>query len=122
MSMNLLVGQRIKILRKSKGKTQLELAQYLNVSKSSICNYEKGRNIPIETLVEIANYFDVTVDYLIGINRRQISSRKKIKLFDDEIELVLALRNTTIYNNMIANPKQYAKLIEKKTKDYKIKI
>ncbi len=47
--------------------SQYALAKKINVSQSTICNWLKGKKEPsIESLWKIADYFDVTVDYLIG--------------------------------------------------------
>lgn len=60
---------RLKELRKNKNITQLELAKHLNIAESTYCCYEKGINEPnIETLIKLANYYNVSVDYLIGHN------------------------------------------------------
>ncbi|MFK4568133.1 helix-turn-helix domain-containing protein [Enterococcus sp. UD-01] len=60
-------GYRLKMLRTSKKMTQTELGNILNVTKSSISGYENGTRFPDqESLVKIADYFDVTTDYLLG--------------------------------------------------------
>lgn len=59
--------QRLKELRTEKGVTQIQIAKIVNMSKMAIYHWEKGNSEPsIEQLKILANYFDVTVDYLIG--------------------------------------------------------
>ncbi|TYP56803.1 helix-turn-helix domain-containing protein [Thermosediminibacter litoriperuensis] len=72
-----MIGERIKSLREERKITQQELAQYLGVSQKTISNYEKGERSPDpETLKKIADYFDVTVDYLLGrSNHRQLTRK-----------------------------------------------
>ena len=54
-------------LRKSKELTQKELAQKIGYTNSTICDWEKGRSEPsIEALNNLADFFDVSVDYLMG--------------------------------------------------------
>ncbi|MBR2322710.1 MAG: helix-turn-helix transcriptional regulator [Clostridia bacterium] len=61
--------QRLKELRTEKGVTQIQIAKIVNMSKMAISHWEKGNSEPsIEQLKILANYFDVTVDYLIGFN------------------------------------------------------
>ncbi len=61
------VGERITQLRIERGIYQKQLADNLQVSVATISNYENGRHIPDpHTLCEIANYFGVTTDYLLG--------------------------------------------------------
>lgn len=60
-------GERLKELRLENELTQLELAKKLFISKSSICKYEKDNNFPEASLLQkIADYFNVSVDYLLG--------------------------------------------------------
>ena len=58
---------RIKELRKKKGISQLRLATDLNTTQNTISRYETGEREPgINELIKIADYFNVSVDYLIG--------------------------------------------------------
>lgn len=60
---------RLKELRKKRNLSQKDLAAILNTSNSSICDWECGRSQPdIETLIELAKYFEVTIDYLVGLD------------------------------------------------------
>ena len=58
---------RIKSLREDNDKSQKEMADYLNITRSAYSNYENGiREIPIPILIKLAGYYHTTVDYLIG--------------------------------------------------------
>ena len=47
--------------------TQRQLAEYLQIAQPSYIRYENGSAEPsLETLIKIADYFDVSVDYLLG--------------------------------------------------------
>lgn len=62
-------GNRIKELREKKGLTQLQFATDLGMSKQSMNSYEKGKHSPdIDLLVRLANYFECSTDYLVGLN------------------------------------------------------
>lgn len=57
---------RLKEIRKSKGISQLKLAIDLNTSQNTISRYETGDREPgINELIKIADYFNVSVDYLL---------------------------------------------------------
>lgn len=57
---------RLKELRKSKGISQIRLAMELNTSQNTISRYETGEREPgIAELIKIADYFDISVDYLL---------------------------------------------------------
>ena len=60
-------AKNLSALRKSKGLTQLQLAEKLNYSDKSISKWEKGDVLPdIHTFSMIAQYFSITIDQLIG--------------------------------------------------------
>lgn len=57
---------RLKELRKVRGISQLKLALDLNMNQNSISRYEKGvREADYKTLIALADYFQVSVDYLL---------------------------------------------------------
>ena len=61
------IVMRLKELRKSRGISQLKLAIDLNMNQNSISRYENGeREADYATLILFADYFDVSVDYLLG--------------------------------------------------------
>lgn len=58
---------KLKELRNIHHMKQQELAEALNVSQQSISRYENGKHYPdLPALIEIADYFDVPLDYLVG--------------------------------------------------------
>lgn len=62
---------RLKELRKQMHVNQETLGELLGVQKSAICKYETGRvRLPNDAVETLCNYFDVTADYLLGIDRR----------------------------------------------------
>ena len=57
---------RLKEIRKSKGLSQIKLAMELNTSQNTISRYENGEREPgIGELIKIADYFNISVDYLL---------------------------------------------------------
>lgn len=64
---NIKIAENIRFFRKQAGLTQEELAALFGSRKTLISNYEIGRNTPdIETLWELADIFDITIDELVG--------------------------------------------------------
>ena len=62
----------IKNLREDNDKKQQELADYLHVKQTTYSKYELGKiNIPIEILIKLADYYGVSVDYLLGRTQRK---------------------------------------------------
>ena len=60
-------GERIRALRESMNYSQMKFAQIFDLGQSSVVRYEKGEaSPPLELLVRIADYFDVSLDYIFG--------------------------------------------------------
>jgi hypothetical protein len=77
---------RLKELREQRRLNQEGLAMELNVSQSTISAYEIGERTPdLETLISIANFFSVSLDYITGLSdvKQQI---RKSDLTSDELE------------------------------------
>lgn len=61
-------AENLKLLRKEKGIGQIELAKELGVSNGIISLWENGLREPnMFSLISIAKFFDVTIDYLVGL-------------------------------------------------------
>lgn len=59
-------GELLTQLRREKGVLQRDVANQLNVTVATISNYEKGVHMPdLNTLIMLADYFDVSTDYLL---------------------------------------------------------
>lgn len=90
----------LKELMKQRDIQQQQMAQILNVSRASIYKYQQGKAEPnIETLIKIADYFDVSLDYLCGRQNKNLlfidslTPQKKelinlIKELDDDETLI----------------------------------
>ena len=61
------VYRRIRDLREDKDKTQKEIAAYLNMQLTVYQRYERGeREIPLWAAIRLADYYNVSLDYLVG--------------------------------------------------------
>ncbi len=59
--------ETIRNLRIDGGYTQAQIAEYLNVKQNTYSQYEIGTlNYPIDVLIKLADFYDVSVDYLLG--------------------------------------------------------
>ncbi|EEV40755.1 hypothetical protein ECBG_03024 [Enterococcus casseliflavus EC20] len=60
--------QRIRDLREDNDLTQHQIATLLNISQSTYSRYENGElEIPIQTLIKLANYYNTSIDYLVNM-------------------------------------------------------
>ena len=70
----------LKKLRQDKKLTQAELAKKIGVTQSTIAGIEIGRREPsIELMTQLAEYFDVSVDYLLGIKETDDKEESLVK-------------------------------------------
>ena len=74
---------RIRALREDNDLTQKEIAAILNMSQTGYSKYETGENdVPTKILIDLAKYYDTSIDYLLGITdvkEPYLRSKKKLK-------------------------------------------
>ena len=62
--------KNIKTLRNLKNLNQKQIAEILNVSQTTYSRYENGKlDIPSKSLIKLAKFYNVSVDYLLGIEK-----------------------------------------------------
>lgn len=80
-------GERIKKLRKQKTLTQAQLAKRLWVTKSIISAYESGNKYPsLDMLIKLSQTFNVSTDYLLGVNKKQYIDISALN--ENQIEII----------------------------------
>lgn len=63
-----MIGYKLKYLRTEKGLTQKVLSELLQVNHATVSAWEKSKNEPsLEMIVKLAEVFDTTTDYLLGV-------------------------------------------------------
>ena len=74
--LKLIVAKNITELRKQHGMTQLQLAEKLNYSDKAVSKWERGESVPdVAVLVEIAELFSVTLDYLVKAEHTEADTK-----------------------------------------------
>lgn len=110
--MNIYFSENLKELRQAKNLTQERLADFLGVAFQTVSKWERGETYPdISTLPEIAGFFGVSVDALLGVNRAE-----------NEIEITELLEK---YDNLTDEKKRLkilAELLEKYPTDFRIQL
>lgn len=109
--MTIYLGENLKSLRKARGITQEAFANYLGVSFQAVSKWERNDSYPdITMLPEIAEFFSVTLEDLLGVNREEKEREIKEQLF--------------IYDNLPANKDERWNLIsslkDKFPNDYRV--
>lgn len=94
-------GDKLKTLRKSKKLTQAELADKLEISKSSVTSYEQGRIYPsLEIFSKICTTLNVSSDYLLGISDELPIQLSTAGLSEEEMRLLLQFLNLMELNRV----------------------
>lgn len=79
------LGTRIRNLRIKKGLKQEDLAKFINISKSAIGMYERNEREPsFEILKTLAEFFDVSIDFLLTGNDYKRDKKENLFFFDIE--------------------------------------
>ncbi len=115
----MLLGNRIKSLRKQNGLTQEALGKLINVTKVSICCYERETRVPtLETLLALADVFKVDIGYLLGNDDYIIADSDTnygMYVAKEEIEFLKEVRkHNNLYKSVVDDPKRFVELIDRK--------
>lgn len=88
-----MVGNKIKQLRLEKEILQKELADKLNLTQQTISLYESGKRSPdYETLKRIADYFNVSTDYLLNRDVETIAAHQE-EYTEEELKEIEEFKN-----------------------------
>ena len=115
----MLIGNRLKQLRKQMGLSQTELGNLIGIGKSSISCYEKEiRNPNIEVLLDLVQLFGVSADYLLGTDNLIKSTDKKgkerfIPITEEELVFLEELKkNKEVYDILLEDPKRGSDIVK----------
>ena len=80
------LGNNIRFLREKNNLTQVALAEILNVGNVAVSQYESGTRVPSDDVkIRIADYFNVSLDYLLGRPQSRIDYKKtKAEILEEE--------------------------------------
>lgn len=95
------IGSFLKELRKAKGITQEEFAENLNVSGRTVSRWETGTNMPdISLLIEIAEFFDVSIPEIINGERKSEIMNEEVKEVAEKLSDYANAEKETIIKNI----------------------
>lgn len=125
-------GNRLTQLRKSHKMSQYDLADKLSFSRGQIANYEQGQRQPdYDTLQKLADFFDVSTDYLLGRTEDPSPTRpldveasttyniagKDINLTEEELDVLTEMKKhpkfAAMFHDLATNPEKKVKTLIK---------
>lgn len=110
-------GERLRALRLEKKLTLRELAKELDISFSALGKYERNEHQPdFDTLEKLADYFDVSIDYLLGRTEKQNLTIEE----QDETDFQAFINNPTLQKWYKELPKSREEDLEKLRKMWEI--
>ena len=115
----MILGFRLRELRKENKMSQSDLGKLIGVSKVSVSGYENGSRIPsLDILNKILDIFGVSADYLMGRELNVVcedDNNITISLSTSDIEIIREIRsNSVLFNNIANNPKRFFSSFDKK--------
>lgn len=94
-----MTADKIKSLRESNNLTQTQLAKKLGITRSSVNAWEMGISVPsTQYIVDLAKYFKVSTDYILGVN--STSTISLVNLTEKDIDIIYQLANNLREKNL----------------------
>lgn len=115
----MIIGERVKQARINKNYTQEELGNIIGVSKVSVCGYETGNRTPTMAMfLKLSDALDVTVDYLLGKDKKAICETDEeytLMIAKEDLDIIKEIKEYKgLYNRLCSDPKRTVKLINRK--------
>lgn len=109
-------GDNIQKLRNSKGMSQQELADAIGIGRSTLANYEQNKREPnYKTLEAIAKYFNVSIDYILGLTNDKFDYTHKDTLSEIIYKQIYKLTDVQDYHGFTEDNLKFLKLIKEGT-------
>lgn len=115
----MILGYRLRELRKENNMSQEDLGKLLGVTKVSVSGYENGNRVPsLDILNQILDVFGVSADYLMGRELDVVcedDTSIRMSLSTSDIEIIREIRtNNVLFNAIASNPKRFFSSFNKK--------
>lgn len=114
----MILGYRLRELRKENSLSQEKLGNIIGVSKVSVSGYENGNRIPsLDILEKILDFFGVSSDYLLGREIDMVCEDSNItmKISSLDLEIIREMHNNPIlFNTISKSPKRFFSSFNKK--------
>ena len=89
-----ITAKRLRELREKKQVSQDDVSKFLGVERTTYTSYESGRSRPVRVLNKLAEYYNVSIDYLLGLADLPLPKEVNINtLSDTEKQLIFNFRS-----------------------------
>lgn len=89
-----ITAKRLRELREKKQVSQDDVSKFLGVERTTYTSYESGRSRPVRVLNKLAEYYNVSIDYLLGLADSPLPKEVNINtLSDTEKQLIFDFRS-----------------------------
>lgn len=96
-------AKRLTNLREKKNLYQKDIAEIFNIEQATVSNWEKGKRIPdSEMLIKLANFFEVSVDYLLGNDTTLTTKEEELREME-ALKQLLIKKGFMKYNEDLTN-------------------
>jgi transcriptional regulator with XRE-family HTH domain len=100
-----MIGRMVRKLRESRKWKQSDLAEKLGISRQALSNYERdAREVDAAMIVKLSTVFEVSADFILQINQKQMTIEEIESMFEKDIDLddsTFIERNRIIINGKI---------------------
>lgn len=111
------IGNILRYLRKRQKITQTDISKQIGIAQQTYAGYENGKHEPsIEIIIRLADFYDVSMDYITGRFIGSDGERARIEEFEMEEYLAAAIENNRI---QMQSEKQFQKMIRLNIKSKK---
>ncbi|KEO80970.1 helix-turn-helix domain-containing protein [Tumebacillus flagellatus] len=117
-----MVGNRLKDLRESRGWSFQEVADKLHIAKSTYAGYEYDRrDVPNELLPRVAQLYNVTTDYLLGLSNHPQQTQEENKKYSEEkyLKVIEDFKNGRVAGYPPEVQTMIASAMERQLEEYK---
>ena len=81
-------AERLKLLRKNKKMTQVQMAKFLGITERHYRLYEAdGVDVPMSKVIKLSNFFNITLDYLLGLSDDDTPRGYNLEEQDDPVRI-----------------------------------
>lgn len=111
LSNKMLLAKRLRLLRKEKGLTQIEVATALQISNSTLSQYESCKRMPdYDVLCQLTELYNATADYILGLTDQRIPY-SELSLEQNELLLFDSIKSEhpELFSNLILSQSLAAK-------------